>query len=343
MKKKQKKYHRKILYLGNNLKNSNSNLSGIQILGPLLESEGYELYYASSKANKVLRLIDMMRSCLIYSKTVDLVLIDTYSTQNFYYAWLISKICRLFSLPYIPILHGGNLPKRLQSHPKKSESLFNNALYNISPSLYLKEAFENKGYTNIVHIPNAIKIENYRFSKKKFDEPRLLWVRSFSKIYNPQLAIKVLKSLRSLYPNAQLCMVGPDSDGTLQEVKEVAFKLNVNVKFTGKLTKQEWIHISKDYNIFINTTNFDNTPVSVIEAMALGLPIVSTNVGGMPFLIDNNKNGVLVEPNSEDQMVKAIIDILNDDIKRDQIIKNARLKVEGFDWQNVKELWIDVL
>jgi glycosyltransferase involved in cell wall biosynthesis len=333
---------KKILYIGNNLKNSSSNLSGIQILGPLLESEGYGLNYASSKSNKLLRLFDMLFSCLRYSKKVDVVLIDTYSTQNFYYAYLVSQICRFYNVPYIPILHGGNLPKRLQSHPKKSQNLFNNALCCIAPSLYMKEEFEQQGYTNIKHIPNTIEIYQYPISKKKFDIPKLLWVRSFSKIYNPQLAIKVIKSLRSLYPDAQLCMVGPDSDGTLREVKKLAKNLDLNVKFTGKLTKQEWIDISKDYNIFINTTNFDNTPVSVIEAMALGLPVVSTNVGGMPFLIDSN-NGVLVEPNNEDQMIKAIIDILNDDIKRDQIIKNARLKVEGFDWQKVKELWIDVL
>lgn len=332
-----------VLYIGNNLKNHRSNISGIQILGPLLESEGCVIYYASSKSNKALRLLDMMTSCLTYSKKVDVVLIDTYSTQNFYYAWAISKICRLYSLPYIPILHGGNLPKRLQSHIKKSESLFNNAKCNIAPSLYLKEAFSKKGYTNVIHIPNSIEIKEYPFSKKQFDVPRLLWVRSFAKIYNPALAIKVLKLLKETYPDAQLCMVGPDSDGSLMEVEDLARELNVEVKITGKLTKQEWIVLSNQYNIFINTTNFDNTPVSVIEAMALGLPVISTNVGGMPFLINNTINGVLVQPNNEDQMAKAIIKLLNNDVKRNQIINNARIKVEQFDWQKVKKLWTDVL
>ena len=68
------------------------------------------------------------------------------------------------------------------------------------------------------------------------------------------------------------------------------------MNFTGKLSKQEWRDLSKDYNVFINTTNFDNTPVSVIEAMALGIPVVSTNVGGLPFLITDKVDGVLVEP-----------------------------------------------
>ena len=80
-------------------------------------------------------------------------------------------------------------------------------------------------------------------------------------------------------------MVGPDKDGSLEKTKQYAKEKGVlhRVRFTGGLSKTEWIELSKDYNIFINTTNVDNTPVSVMEAMALGFPVISTNVGGVPF------------------------------------------------------------
>lgn len=334
---------KKILYIGNNLKNRKSNVSGIQILGPLLEREGYAVYYASSKSNKALRLLDMITSCLRYSKKVDVVLMDTYSTQNFYYAWIIGLICRRHKLPYLPILHGGDLPKRLHAHPRKSASLFNNAMSCIAPSLYIKEAFEQKGYRRLIHIPNAIKLVDYPISKKTFEVPKLLWVRSFSEIYNPKLAITVLKSLQNKFPEAELCMVGPDSDGSLKAVIDLANKLHVDVKITGKLTKQEWVTLSKDYNIFINTTNFDNMPVSVIEAMALGLPVVSTNVGGMPYLITNQMDGILVAPDNMPDMVNAILGVMSNSLKREDIITNARLKVEQFDWEIIKKQWIDIL
>ncbi|WP_040278178.1 glycosyltransferase family 4 protein [Psychroserpens damuponensis] len=334
---------KKILYIGNNLSNNKSNVSGIQTLGPLLENEGYFIYYASSKTNKALRLFDMISSIIKYSEKIDSVLIDTYSTQNFYYAWIISIISRRYKIPYVPILHGGNLPARLEKHPKMSNMVFKNSKFNVSPSIYLKDAFNQNGYNNVKYIPNTLNIENYKCIEKDFVCPRLLWVRSFSKIYNPQLAIKVLERLKVTYPNAELCMVGPDSDGTFIDVKKLANKLNLNVKFTGKLKKTEWIELSKAYNVFINTTNFDNTPVSVIEAMALGLPVVSTNVGGMPFLIQNNVHGVLVEPDNVDLMVEAVIELFKSEAKRHQIITNARTKVEQFDWQKVKILWADVI
>ncbi|WP_033956478.1 glycosyltransferase family 4 protein [Psychroserpens jangbogonensis] len=334
---------KKILYIGNNLNNKTSNLSGIQTLGPLLENEGLVLHYASSKLNKVLRLIDMIWTCLKLSSKMDVVLIDTYSTQNFYYAFVISQICRQLNLDYIPILHGGNLPERLKKSPKMCRMIFLNSKCNVSPSKYLKIAFENHGFDNVVHIPNTLEIRNYPFFNREFDIPKLLWVRSFSKIYNPKLAVKVLSALKKVYPEVQLCMVGPDSDGTLKEVKQLAKDLNLNVKFTGKLSKKKWIELSEEYNIFINTTNFDNAPVSVIEAMALGLPVVSTNVGGMPYLIENDVDGILVAPNHVENMSSTVVSVIENSNKRNTLIKNAREKVLEFDWNDVKSLWFNAL
>lgn len=334
---------KKILYIGNNLRNKKSNPSGIQTLGALLEKEGYIMYYASSKQNKVFRLIDMVKSCLVLFRKIDLVLIDTYSTYNFYYAFVISQLCRMLGLVYIPILHGGNLPERIAAHPKKSRMIFNHSKCNVSPSLYLKTAFENLGYTNIEYIPNSFEIENYPFTKRNYDDIQLLWVRSFSEIYNPKLALKAFKSIKAKFPDADLCMIGPDSDGTLKTMQKLNDELDLNVKFPGKLNKKDWIQRSKDYNIFINTTNFDNMPVSVIEAMALGLPVVSTNVGGIPYLIDDKSTGLLVKPDDSDAMTQAILEVFENQKHRELIINNARSHVKQFDWKHIKHKWFNIL
>ena len=334
---------KRILYIGNKLKSSLTNETSIFSLGRLLEQEGYTLVYASEKSQQLLRLCDMLWITFKTRKDVDFVLIDTYSTYNFYYALLVSQLCRLWHLKYIPILRGGNLPNRLQNSASLSKCIFKHAAYNIAPSLYLKDAFEAKGYTNLIYIPNSIQLIYYPFTVRTFETPKLLWVRSFASIYNPIMALQVLKSLQDKGVKAQLCMVGPDSDGALAEVKALAKTLKVDVRFTGKLTKVEWTELSKDYNVFVNTTNFDNTPVSVIEAMALGLPIVSTNVGGMPYLIKHDEDGILVAPNDVEAMVSAILQLFDDATKREQLITSARKKVEGFDWEVVKGLWHKVL
>jgi len=170
-----------------------------------------------------------------------------------------------------------------------------------------------------------------------------LWVRSFAEIYNPTLALEVLETLLDHGLEATLCMVGPEKDGSLVHCQKIAKDKNLPVTFTGKLEKVVWIELSKEYDIFINTTNFDNTPVSVIEAMALGLPVISTNVGGIPFLLNDQKDAILVPPNNKTAFVAAISQLLPHPERVTFLTENARNKVENFDWEKVKHMWAQLL
>ncbi len=331
-----------VLYVGNALSQRSKNLTSVEILSVRLKQFS-KVKIASSKQNKLLRILDMVLLLLKNVSNTDYVLIDTYSTVNFYYALIVSQISRMLRINYIPILHGGNLEKRLIQNPRMSKMIFNNAYRLVSPSHFLKETFKNYGYQNVEYIPNTIEIGDFEFLNRDVDIIKLFWLRSFSKIYNPTLAVLILDSLIKKGYNTELCMVGPDNDGSLKEVKKLVKQLDLNVRFTGKLSKKEWIELSKDYNVFINTTDFDNTPVSVIEAMALGLPIVSTDVGGLPYLISHNEDGLLVPPNDVDAMLNAIIKLKEDQNLKNKLVINARKKVEKFDWKQVKVKWETLL
>lgn len=313
------------------------------ILSQLLREKEYNVVNYSDKNNKLLRLVDMCFG-LIKHKDSDYLLIDTYSTFNFYYAFFTSQLSRLFNLKYIPILHGGNLPQRLKKSPLFSEMIFKYAYINVAPSRYLLEAFQNLKYKTIL-IPNALDLKLYPFKERNIVQPKLFWVRAFDEIYNPLLAVKILHLLKKEYPNAILCMVGGVKDDSFDEVKEYIKKNNLNdsVELAGYMNKEDWIKKSEEFDIFINTTNFDNTPVSVIEAMALGLPIISTNVGGLPFLIENNKTGILVELNNSEAFVENIIDLISNSEKAQNLAKSARTEVEKFDWNAVSNLWKKIL
>lgn len=333
-----------LLYIGNKLSKHGYTPTSIETLGLFLEREGYKMYYASEKENQLLRFLDMGWSLLKNFKKLDYVIIDTYSTSSFWYALMVSQLCRMLGVKYIPILRGGNLPHRLDQSPRLSKMLFNHAYKNVAPSGYLMHAFEQRNYPNLLFIPNTIELSNYPYlPNRSVASPKLLWVRSFASLYNPKMAVDVLKELQKTYPEAELCMVGPDKDGSLEATRTYAEQQGVDVTFTGKLSKQDWISLSKDYNVFINTTSFDNTPVSVIEAMCLGLPVVTTNVGGIPFLLQDRKTALLVDDNATQQMTQAITELTENPEFRAQIVSNARTYVEGFDWEVVKEMWSEVL
>jgi len=330
-----------ILYIGNDLAKKTKYNSMMATLSNLLMKEDFIVYRTSNKTNKIARILDMCYSVIKYRK-VDYLLIDTFSTTNFYYALITSQLARIFKKKYIPILHGGNLPSRINNSNFFANLIFNNSYRNIAPSNYLKVEFEKKDYV-VDFIPNILEIETYKYKERVKLAPKLLWVRAFKKDYNPSLAIEITNLLIEKYPNIKLCMVGPIVDSSYDETLKLIskYKLNNNVEITGVLQKEEWHKKSEEYDIFINTTDFDNTPVSLMEAMALGLPIVSTNVGGLPYLINNNIDGFLVVNKSPRAMADIILSIIeNNDIN---IAKNARIKAESFGWGNVKKKWISLL
>jgi glycosyltransferase involved in cell wall biosynthesis len=334
----------RIIYVGNDLAGKSKYHSAYATLKQRLLSEGFEVISTSSKKNQLLRLLDMIWTVLCQLKKTDYILIDVFSTSAFYYAYIISGLARIFNIKYIPILHGGDLPRRLDKSPKLSESVFKYSIRNVSPSKFLQSEFINRGYDAIV-ISNTIQIENFEFKERNEISPRLLYVRAFADIYNPILAIEVLYQLRKTYSDATLCMVGPDRDGTLAAVKNriEELKLNNYVRITGVLQKEEWHNLSKKYDVFINTTNVDNTPVSLIEVMALGLPIVSTNVGGIPYLMSHRNDCILVKPENTEDMTNAICELLEDSSKTNLFSRNGRKKAETMDWEVVKHEWYKIL
>lgn len=338
----------KILYFGNKLSKHGYTPTTVENLGCLLQSEQLEVHTSSDKKNKLVRFLDMVIFFFRNRKEADAILIDTYSTLNFWYAVVIGRLASLYGIKYIPILHGGKLPERLDRSAAISHRLFMHSAVNVAPSAYLHEAFCKRGYLNTVIIPNFIDEGNYiPLYRYSIGTPRLLWVRSFSDIYNPQMAIHVLAEVRRIYPEASLLMIGGcnGEDECFRQTRLLANSLGLSnaVEFTGKLSKSEWITRSTECNVFINTTNADNTPVSVIEAMALGFPVVSTNVGGIPYIITDEENGLLVESGSVEAMAHSIVRVVKDSALCTRLSQTSVETSRKYSSIAVKESWLSLL
>ncbi|MGV8995197.1 MAG: glycosyltransferase family 4 protein [Flavobacterium sp.] len=331
-----------LLYIGNKLEKKGRSASTIDTLGPLLEAEGYKVRYTSSNLNIATRFISMLNATFRYGPKSNFVLIDTYSTLNFYYAFFCSQICRMLNVQYIPLLHGGDLPIRLTKSPRMSKMIFDNAYLNISPSSFLKTKFEEAGFKNIKEIPNNISLHDFPYQRRNSVAPKLIWVRAMADIYNPKMALEVLKILQTDFPGISLTMVGPDKENIMPDLLSFAQSEKLNVNFTGKLSRKEWSELSKDSSIFINTSNFDNMPVSLLEAAALGLSIVSTNVGGIPYLFEHSKTALLSDANDSVQMAENIRLLLSDKDLQQTLQRNSYEFVQQFDWQKVKGKWHEI-
>lgn len=333
----------KIIYIGNLLTLSGSNPTGVETLGVRL-STMYEVVSSSQRRNRLHRLLDMIWTVIRQRKDCKCVLIDTYSTSAFFYALIIGKLCQLFRLAYIPILHGGNLPLRLDRSPGFCRQFFGKAIRIVSPSGFLKEVFKNRGF-DVEVIPNFLNLDNYPYFQRKKVHADLLWVRAFHEIYNPAMALEVLELILQKFDHCSLCMVGPEKDDSMKKFKAQIQKkgLQGQVQVTGKLPKEEWIEKSQNFDFFLNTTHVDNTPVSVMEAMALGMCVISTNVGGMPWLVEDGVDGILCEDEDAQSMANAIIKLIQTPQEASTLSENARKKAEKMDWMVVKQQWKSIL
>jgi glycosyltransferase involved in cell wall biosynthesis len=215
---------------------------------------------------------------------------------------------------------------------------------NVAPSGYLYEHFVKAGF-QVRLIPNYISLDLYPFKHRNQIRPRILWVRSFQKLYRPEMAIETLEKLLHTFPDAELCMVGPDKDGSLVACEKLIAEKNLGsaVRITGKLAKEEWVALSDSYDIFLNTTSVDNTPVSVMEAMALGMVVVTSKVGGIPWLFEDGKEGIMVEDADAEKFADTCSKMVQNPESSEALSSNARQKAQSWDWKEVKAQWQAIL
>ena len=334
---------KKIIYIDNFLTKHGYTPTIGATIANLLTNEGFTVVKTSSVKNKLLRLVDMLYT-LFKNRKNSVALITVYSGSAFYFAYACAWLCRLLHIEYIPCLHGGNLPQRIKNSPKLCEKLFRNSKINVAVSGYLENAVKQNTW-NVTVIPNPINIQNYPFTERVSTNLKIFWLRSFHEIYNPLLAVELIYELKKKYSFVSLTMVGPDKDGSLEVCKKRVAELNLqdNIVFTGLLSLQEWVALSTSHDLFLNTTNFDNLPVSLIEAMALGFPVITTNAGGIPYLIEQNINGILVPTNNVQTMLDTVEALYQNPSITNQLSIQARKTAEQYDWSNIKLQWKKIL
>jgi len=185
----------------------------------------------------------------------------------------------------------------------------------------------------------VIDVSKYPFRLRSRIEPRLFWMRSFHPVYNPELAIRVLDSVKKSVPAATLVMAG-QLKGAEDGVRRLADRLGLSeaVTFAGFLDDEGKRTHGQAADIFLNTNRIDNMPVAIVEAAAMGLPVVATAVGGVPEMLDRGRYGLLV-PDDEVAMANAVLTLLNDSTIVEELSREGRHLAERSGWQAVRPLW----
>jgi glycosyltransferase involved in cell wall biosynthesis len=334
-----------VLLVGNFLSASVGNRGVCEELADRLAAGGWSVLTTSGKYGRVARLADMVSTAWANRRRYEVAQVDVYSGRSFLWAEAVAWVLRRAGKPYVLTLHGGSLPKFAGRWNTRMRLLLTSAAAVTAPSGYLLEHM--KPYRSDVRlIPNGLDIRDYPCRIRQHPQPRLIWLRAFHEIYNPSLAVETLALLRRDFPAATLLMIGPDKgDGSMGAALHTAKRLGVQdaVECPGAVPKRDVARWIDRGDIFLNTTLVDNTPVSVLEAMACGACVVSTRVGGIPHLLQDGRDALLVKPDDSEAMASAVRRLLRDHELALRISQNARRKAEQFDWSSVMPQWNSLL
>lgn len=325
------------------------NASVAEQLASKLRDAGDVVVTTSDKTNRWLRAGDMVIGAARHRLSVDVAIVDVYSGAAFRWAEWTTALLRSAGTPVIHVLRGGQLPEFAEQHPDRVAGLFKASSAVVALSGYLFEEMERFGTVATV-IPNPIEASSYPYRRRSSAGPNMVWVRAFNRLYNPTLGPRVLSEVLKAYKGSatsdgalpRLTMIGSDQgDGSLQATVATARQLGVSAQLLlpGPVPKREVpSHLARG-DIFINTTDVDNVPITVLEAMACGLCVVSTDVGGIPYLTSDGVDALLVPRDDPSAMARAVLRIVNDPSLADRLSSYGRVKAESFDWATVLPRW----
>jgi glycosyltransferase involved in cell wall biosynthesis len=210
----------------------------------------------------------------------------------------------------------------------------------VAPSGYLVDVFADFGLGSQT-IFNFVNTEHFRFRERKPVRPVFLSNRNFESHYNVACTLRAFALIQKQRPEAQLIVAGDgyEKEGLHRLAKELNLK---NIEFVGAVPPEKMPEIYDAADIYLNSPNIDNMPNSIIEAFSCGLPVVSTNAGGIPYIVENEKTGLLVERNDHEALANAAMRILESEELAEKIITAAHGECRKYTWADVRIQWLKI-
>jgi glycosyltransferase involved in cell wall biosynthesis len=299
----------------------------------------------------------------VFRRTVDIKYVRTLATQLCYWPQLVRElrhadIVHVFSASYFSFLLAplpAVLVAKLLGKPvvmnyrsgQAPDHLRRSAIArgtlrwverNAVPSAFLQGVFREHGITAEV-IPNIVDVDRFSFRKRQPLAPKVLSTRNFEELYNVACTLRAFRLLQDRYPEATLTLVGAGSEEP--RLRALAGELELRgVTFAGRVPPAEIWRYYADADIYLQTPDIDNMPSSVLEAFASGCAVVSTNAGGVPAILTDDRHGLLVDCGDHAAAAERMLRLLENPALVDRLTMAARESCAQYRWQTVRAKWV---
>lgn len=324
-----------------NYKGPIGGISGqVEMLYQCLSSEGYTSDIFSTHGNPINR-IGLFFKLLCAARRYDVLHIHGCSEWGMLpivYGVIAGKIWRK---RIIVTYHGGGADEYFAKHGAFARRWLNRADKVIVLNGYLEKVFAKYEIPCIV-IPNIIELnEAQEHSVYQWDKPRLISVRHLRELYNIPCILKAFAIVKEQVPGATMTILG---DGPMRAELErlVVSGLGVSgladsVQFVGQVKSSEMAGYLSKNDILLSAPHIDNMPVSVMEAMNAGTLVISSRVGGVPYMIEDGVSGMLFEDDDAEGMAKCILQAIANPKRTEAMIAKAKRDVAKYNWKEVRK------
>ena len=208
----------------------------------------------------------------------------------------------------------------------------------VVPSGYLVDLF---GRFNLKAraIYNIVELDRFKYRERVPLRPIFLTSRLLEPLYNVGCVLRAVALIQARYPQASLTVA---ADGWMRpELEQLARDLKLqHTSFVGQTPFEQMPAMYDSADVYLTATNLDNMPSSITESMAAGLPVVTTNAGGIPYIATHEETCLMVECNDHEALAAAAIRLLEDDDLALKISRQARAAAQKFSWPAVRDSWV---
>jgi glycosyltransferase involved in cell wall biosynthesis len=209
---------------------------------------------------------------------------------------------------------------------------------NVVPSQFLVDVFAQYGIGAEI-VPNLVDMDLFRYRDRPVLQPRLLSTRNLGYPYNVACTLRAFELVQREHPDATLTLVGAGSDEAALRTlaRDLALR---GVTFAGAMAPDAIASQYASHDIYLQSPDIDNTPTSVIEAFASGLPVVSTCSGGVPVLVADGEQGLLAPIGDHQALAAHVLRLLAEPGLGHRLARNAHAAAAAYAWPAVRAKWL---
>lgn len=251
------------------------------------------------------------------------------------------RIAAWRGVPVLVNYRGGEAASFLQRAQASVRRTMAHAAVLAVPSGYLQAVFAGHGMAADI-VANVVDLDRFRPAPgPRVRGAHLVVTRNLEAIYDNATAIRALALLRQHVPEARLTIAGSGPERAALQALVEELGLSAAVRFSGRLERDAVAALYRQADLVLNPSTVDNTPNSLLEAMASGVPIVSTDVGGVPYIVQDGTTALLVPPRDPGAMAAAARRLLENPAIADRLVEAGLAEVRQYTWQEVSHVLAD--